>query len=141
MQRSKWLAALILGGAFVVGGVLGVAADRAVRVEHQECRPHEARAYWDRIAREWKLTATQRAIIDSLMDVQHRKISALYHPVRPHMDSLAARARLISDSTQAQLRLILTPGQQQKLDAMRTEARRRMEARRACRDQEMAKIR
>lgn len=141
MQRSQWLAALILGGAFAAGGVLGVAADRALRVEHQECRRDEARAYWDRIAREWKLTAEQRVVIDSLMDVQHRRIAALYHPIRPHMDSLAARARLISDSTQARLRLILTPEQQRKMDAMRIEARRRMAARRACRDQELAKIR
>lgn len=141
MQRSKWLAALILGGAFVAGGVLGVATDRAMRVEHQECRPNEARAYWDRIGRDWKLTAAQRAVIDSLMDVQHREIAALYRPVRPHMDSLAARARAISDSTQARLRVILTPEQQRKMDEMRTEARRRMEARHACRDQEMAKIR
>lgn len=112
-----------------------------MRMEHQGCRPNEARTYWDRIAREWKLTGAQRAVIDSLMDVQHREIAALYRPVRPHMDSLAVRARLISDSTQAQLRLILTPEQQRKMDAMRTEARRRMEAHRACRDQEMAKIR
>jgi Spy/CpxP family protein refolding chaperone len=75
------------------------------------------------------------------MDVQHRKIAALFLPVRPRMDSLSRLAQSISDTTQAELRVILTPEQREKMDAMRVEARRHAAERRACRDQEMAKIR
>jgi len=76
-----------------------------------------------------------------LMDVQHRKIAALFLPFRPKMDSLSEIAQHISDSTQAELRIVLTPEQRVKMDAMRVEARRHAAERRACRDQEMAKIR
>jgi Spy/CpxP family protein refolding chaperone len=75
------------------------------------------------------------------MDAQRRKISALYKPLRPTMDSVNAQARAVSDSTLAQLRLVLTPEQQKKLDAMRADMRRREAERRARRDEELAKIR
>jgi Spy/CpxP family protein refolding chaperone len=142
VHRSQWLAALVLLGAFVIGGALGFSADHVLHVEQaQGCHPSDARAYWDRIARDWTLTAEQRVIIDSLMETQHQQISALYKPFRQHMDSLSVIAQGISDSTQAQLRVILTPEQRVKMDAMRVEARRRAAQHRACRDQEMAKIR
>jgi Spy/CpxP family protein refolding chaperone len=141
MQRSKWLAATVLLGTFVVGAAFGFSADHVLHVERtQGCRP-DARAYWDRVARDWKLTQAQRVVLDSLMDVQHRQIAALFLPFRHRMDSLSMLAQHISDSTQAELRVILTPEQREKLDVMRAEARRRAAERRACRDQEMAKIR
>jgi len=142
VQRSQWRAALILLGAFLIGGALGFSADHLLHVQRSHgCRASDAHAYWDRIAKEWKLTPAQRVVIDSLMDMQHRKISALYAPARPGMDSLAARARDISDSTQAEMRVILTPEQRRKLDAMRVEARRKATERRACREQEAGTIR
>ena len=142
MQRSQWLAGIVLTGAFIVGGALGFSADHVLHVEReQECHPSDARAYWDRVASDWKLTPEQRTVLDSMMDVQHHKIAALFMPFRPKMDSLSEVAQHISDSTQAQLRVILTPEQRRKMDAMRIEARRRKAERHACRDQEMAKIR
>lgn len=129
-------------GAFLIGGVLGFSTDHMLHVrEAQGCHPRGAQEYWDRIAKEWKLTPAQRVVIDSLMELQHQRILALYMPVRPRMDSLAKVAETISDSTQARLRVILTPEQRVKMDAMRVEARRRAAAHRACRDQEMGKIR
>jgi hypothetical protein len=65
------------------------------------------------------------------MDAQHAKISALYKPLRPAIDSVDALARVISDSTQAQLRRALTPDQQKKLDAMRADMKKRDAERRA----------
>lgn len=142
MQRSQWLAALVLLSAFVIGGALGFSADHVLHVDQaQGCHPSDTRAYWDRIAKDWKLTPAQRVVIDSLMETQHQQIGALYKPFRQRMDSLSLIAQRISDSTQAQLRVILTPEQRVKMEAMRVEARRRAAQRRACRDLEMAKIR
>lgn len=140
MQRPKLVAGLIVLGSFLAGAAIGVAGDRAV---HASDRGHatDSRTYWDRIGKEWGLTASQRQVIDSLMDAQRRKITAIYGPLRPTVDSANARARLVSDSTQAQLRLVLTPEQRTKLDAMREEVRRREAEHRARRDEDLAKIR
>jgi len=141
MQRPKLIAALVVLGVFLAGGVIGIAADRAMRANDRGSHPLDSRAYWNRIGSEWGLTAAQRTVIDSLMDAQRQKISALYRPLRPAVDSVNALARAVSDSTQAQLRLVLTPEQQKKLDAMRAEIRRREAERHARRDEELSKIR
>ncbi|MEO6778616.1 MAG: hypothetical protein ABI194_04115, partial [Gemmatimonadaceae bacterium] len=93
--------------------------------------PIDSRAFWDRTAADWGLTPAQRTVVDSLMDAQRKKMSALYKPLRPTMDSVDALARNISDSTQDQLRRVLTPDQQRKLDAMRAAMRKRDAERRA----------
>lgn len=141
MQQSKLLAALVVLGAFLGGTAIGVAGDRAAHATQSGPRATDSRTYWDRIGAEWKLTPPQRVVIDSLMDAQRRKISALYTPLRPALDSVNARARAVSDSTQTQLRLVLNPEQRVKLDAMRAEMMRRREERRAHRDEDLAKIR
>lgn len=140
MQRPKLVAGLIVLGTFLAGAAIGVAGDRAMRASDRG-HASDSRAYWDRIGKEWGLSPSQRHVIDSLMDAQRRKITAIYGPLRPTVDSANARARLVSDSTQAQLRLVLTPEQRTKLDAMREEVRRREAARRAHRDEDLAKIR
>ena len=140
MQRPKLVAALVVLGVLIAGIALGVAADRVVCDSRHE-RTADSRAYWDRIGKEWGLTAAQRQVIDSLMDAQREKITAIYTPLRPSLDSASARAHQVSDSTMAHLRLVLTPEQRQKLDTMRAEMRRREAARRARRDEDLAKIR
>lgn len=109
----------------MAGGAIGVAGDRALRPDAHASGPVDSRTFWDRTATEWGLTAAQRAVVDSLMDAQRKKMSALYKPLRPTMDSVDALARVISDSTQDQLRRVLTPEQQKKLDALRAEMRKR----------------
>ncbi len=141
MQQSKLLAGVVVLGAFIGGLAIGVAGDRAAHAATPGSRAMDSRTYWDRIGAEWKLTPPQRLVIDSLMDAQRRKISALYTPLRPALDSVNARARAVSDSTQTQLRLVLNPEQRVKLDAMRAEMMRRREERRAHRDEDLAKIR
>jgi Spy/CpxP family protein refolding chaperone len=131
MQQTKLVAALVIIGAFVAGGAIGVAGDRALRPDAHAGGPVDSRTFWDRTATEWGLTAAQRAVVDSLMDAQRKKMSALYKPLRPTMDSVDALARVISDSTQDQLRRVLTPDQQKKLDALRAEMRKREAARHA----------
>lgn len=140
MQQPKLVAALVILGAFLAGGAIGVAADRALRADTHQ-RPSDSRSYWDRIGREWGLSGAQRRVIDSLMDAQRHKIAAIYAPLHPTLDSANARAHAVSDSTLAQLRLVLTPEQRVKLDAMRAEVRRWEAERRAHRDEDLAKIR
>jgi hypothetical protein len=131
MQQTKLAAALVIIGAFVAGGAIGVAGDRALRPAVPTGGPVDSRTFWDRTAADWGLTADQRKVVDSLMDAQHKKISVLYKPLRPALDSVDALARSISDSTQNRLRLVLTPDQQKKLDALRAEMRKRDADRRA----------
>lgn len=140
MQRPKLLAALVVIGALIAGIALGVAGER-VAFESRHEHAADSRAYWDRIGREWGLTAAQRQVIDSLMDAQRREITAIYAPLRPSLDSAYARSRQVSDSTMAHLRLVLTPEQREKLDAMRADARRREAVFRARRNADLSKIR
>ena len=126
---------MVVIGAFVAGAAIGVAGDRAMRPSMLPGGPVDSRTFWNRTAADWGLSPAQRKVVDSLMDVQHRKMAALYRPLRPTMDSVDAIARKISDSTQDQLRLILTPEQQTKLDELRAEMRKRDSTRRAHRMQ------
>ena len=135
MQQTKLVAALVIIGVFIAGGAIGVAGDRALRPGVPAGGPIDSRAFWDRTAADWGLTPAQRTVVDSLMDAQRKKMSALYQPLRPTMDSVDALARNISDSTQDQLRRVLTPDQQKKLDAMRAAMRKRDAERRARRMQ------
>jgi Spy/CpxP family protein refolding chaperone len=131
MQQTKLVAALVIIGTFIAGGAIGVAADRGLRPDVHAGGPIDSRTFWDRTATEWGLSAAQRTVVDSLMDAQRKKMSALYKPLRPTIDSVDALARVISDSTQDQLRRILTPDQQKKLDELRATMRQRDAERRA----------
>jgi Spy/CpxP family protein refolding chaperone len=129
MNRSKGYALMFLLGAFLAGGALGFSADRAFREGHR----HElrgSRAYRQRMAEELKLTPAQQRSVDSLIEQKHRQIVALYKPVKPQLDSIAVLARVVSDSTHAQIKRLLDPDQQKKLDEMRDAARRDLTERR-----------
>jgi Spy/CpxP family protein refolding chaperone len=129
MERSKGYAVMFLLGAFVAGGALGFTADRMIDAKHggDSGRP---RAYRQRMADELKLTPKQQASIDSLIEQKHRQIVALYKPVKPQLDSIALLARVVSDSTHAQIKKLLNAEQAQKLDRMREAARRDLAERR-----------
>ncbi len=128
MNRSKGYALMFLLGAFIAGGALGFSADRAMRGGHG--RERGARAYRQRMAEELDLTPRQQAAMDSLIEQKHRQIMALYKPLRPQLDSTAVLARVVSDSTHAQIKRLLNPDQQVKLDKMRAAARRDLAERR-----------
>lgn len=122
MERSKGYALMFLLGAFVAGGALGFTADRVMDAKHGH-GDRSSRGYRQRMADELKLTPKQQTSIDSLIEQRHRQIIALYKPVQPQLDSIAVVARQVSDSTHAQIKKLLDPGQQQKLDRMREAAR------------------
>lgn len=125
MERSKGLALMFLLGAFLTGGALGFTADRVMG--HDRGRAGGGGGgrgdYRERMARQLDLSPAQRISIDSLMDQKHRQIVALYSPVQPQLDSLALASRVISDSTHAQIKRLLDPGQQEKFEKMRAAGR------------------
>jgi hypothetical protein len=129
MERSKGYALMFLLGAFVTGGALGFTADRVMATNHR----HEgrgSRAYRQRMAEDLKLTPQQQRSVDSLIDLKHRQILALYKPVRPQLDSIAIVARQVSDSTHEQIKRLLNADQAAKLDQMRDAARKDLADRR-----------
>jgi hypothetical protein len=129
MDRSKGYALMFLLGAFIAGGALGFSADRALRADHNRIE-RGPRAYRQRMVEELKLTPKQQASVDSLIEQKHRQIIALYKPVKPQLDSIAVLARVVSDSTHAQIKRLLDADQQVKLDRMRAAARRELQERR-----------
>jgi hypothetical protein len=130
MERTKGYAMMFLLGAFLAGGALGFSADRALRGGHgRDVRGRSA--YRQRMIDELKLSQSQQASVDSLIEQKHRQIVALYKPVKPQLDSIALLARVVSDSTHAQIKRLLDPDQQVKLDKMRAAARRDLAERRA----------
>jgi Spy/CpxP family protein refolding chaperone len=133
MERSKGYALMFLLGAFITGGALGFTVDRVMGGDHERGRRGGgggAGGYRARMARELELNPVQQASIDSLMDQKQRQIVALYSPVQPQLDSLAASARVISDSTHAQIKRLLNPEQQAKLEKMRAAGRNDLAKRR-----------
>ena len=129
MDRTKGYALMFLLGAFLAGGALGFSAEHVLRASHSR-EMHGWRAYRQRMAEELKLTTQQQASIDSLFEQKHRQIVALYKPVKPQLDSIAVLARVVSDSTHAQIKRLLDTDQQGKLDKMRAAARRELAERR-----------
>ena len=129
MHSSKGYAVMFLLGAFVAGGALGFTADRVMDAKHGRDMhgPHTTR---QRMAEELKLSPQQQISVDSLIEQKHRQIMTLYKPIKSQLDSIAVQARVVSDSTHAQIKRLLNPDQQVKLDKMRAAARRELAARR-----------
>lgn len=129
MERSKGYALMFLLGAFIAGGALGLTADRVIDSGHRRDM-RGPRASRQKMAEELKLTPQQQASIDSLMEQKRQQIVALYKPVKPQLDSIAVAARVVSDSTHAQIKRLLNADQQTKLDRMRAAGRRDLGERR-----------
>lgn len=129
MDRSKGFALMVLFGAFLAGAALGFTGDRFIDAGHRR-ETRGPRGYRQRMAKELDLTSAQQASVDSLIEQKHRQIVALYQPVQPQLDSIAVVARVISDSTNAQIKRLLNAEQAAKLDKMRAGARRELDERR-----------
>jgi hypothetical protein len=116
MQRSKALAIAFYVGAIVIGGALGIAADRLVVAEWLDNRAQDVSASRDRLSAELGLSAAQRVTLDSIFDGARRADSTLMAPIRPQRDSLWVAAR-------GHLRAMLTPEQQAIYDEMQARDR------------------
>lgn len=118
-QHPKQLAALFLLGAFLVGGTLGVAADRTIggraapRAEAAQravaAPPTPEPTFIDEFTLEIGLTPEQRAAVDSIMDERHKIIDSIVRPVRPQITTARENAR-------RQIRQLLTPEQERRFD-------------------------
>lgn len=104
MQRSKTTAILFLLGAVLVGGALGIAADRTMlRDQLRSPRPRQTLA--DRL----RLNESQRAKVDSILDARKQQMDLVEAPIRDRLDSIRSAAR-------DQIRLILSDEQRQEFE-------------------------
>ena len=105
--QPKSLAMMFLLGAFLTGGAVGFAADRAVTRSRPE-RQYDEKSMRDEFAKELSLTDDQRRMIDSIFDWRRARSRELMQQYRPSMDSVRDSARVL-------MRSALDPAQQLKL--------------------------
>ena len=122
MQRSKYLAVLLLLGTATAGYALGFTSERVIgQNRDDECRRGgDQRAMRARLGEELSLSESQRVQLDRILDERHRQMTLVLAPVRPQMDSISAAAR-------TQIRVMLAPEQQTRFDRFHAQ----MAARRA----------
>jgi hypothetical protein len=106
MRKSKSLAMGFLLGTLVCGGALGFSLDRVLARPACDANTDRqaVRAY---MANKLQLSASQRAQVDSLLDIRHRELSKIVAPVRPQLDS-------VREATREQIKRLLDPTQQQR---------------------------
>lgn len=120
MQRSKQQAMMFLLGAVLVGGALGMSADRYIAHDRFAVQYGPRAKFYD----EMGLSQQQRNTLDSLAFQQDCTIRALLVPQKPALDSIKARFRAERDS-------VFTKNQMARLDARRKETDARREAEQA----------
>ena len=92
--RPKSLALMFVLGAFLTGGAVGFAADRAV-TRSRPTRQFDERAGRDSLAKELNLTADQRRVIDSVMDWRRARSREIMQLYRPMLDSVRDSGRVL----------------------------------------------
>jgi hypothetical protein len=90
--RPKSLAILFLVGAFLTGGVTGFAAERAIVKPAQRATEMSPR---EELARELKLTAEQKEVVDDAWDWRRARTREIMTTVRPALDSVRDSARVL----------------------------------------------
>lgn len=111
MTRPKSVAFALLGGALVMGALLGFTADRVVLREQLCERRWEQGRLRNRLADELALTEAQRVAVDAALDRRNERIRVLLQPVRPQMDSAVEQAR-------DEIRQLLTPAQRAQFERL-----------------------
>lgn len=105
-QQPKSLAVMFLLGAFLTGGALGFAADRAV-AKRPYTRQYDQQSMRDEFARELQLSEQQRRTIDSIFDWREDRAKEIRKVIKPSMDSLVDSGRVLInaqlDTTQQRL--------------------------------------
>ena len=91
--QPKSLALMFLLGAFLSGGAVGFAADRAVTRNRPQS--YDERAMRDHFAQELNLTADQRRVVDSAFDWRRARSRELMKQYRPALDSVRDSARVL----------------------------------------------
>ena len=106
--RRARLRSLILLLVVLLVGMLAGAAEERYLIQHATAHSASRHTYPGALG-QMDLTASQRATIDSLIDVERPRIEAIVQPVIP---GLRAKA----DSLRAVIRTVLTPEQQRAFD-------------------------
>lgn len=94
---------MFLLGAFLTGGAVGFAADRAM-TRTGPARAFNEKAASDSLARELELSDRQRQLFDSVFDWRRARSREIMQLYRPALDSIRDSARVLMraslDSTQ-----------------------------------------
>jgi len=117
MQRSKQQALMFLLGAVLVGGALGMSADRYIAHDKFASSYGPRSAFYDAMG----LSDQQRSTLDSLAFQQDCAIRTVLAPQKPVLDS-------IKKAFSAQMHGIFTPEQLKRLDERKKDNKARHEA-------------
>ncbi|GAB1342565.1 hypothetical protein [Gemmatimonas sp.] len=100
--RPKSLAMMFLLGAFLTGGAVGFAAERAV--SKPVVLLNDEKAMREELARELKLTEEQKVVVDSAWEWRRARNRDIMAVVRPALDSVrdSARVRMMSVLSESQ---------------------------------------
>ena len=91
-SRSKSLALMFLLGAFLTGGAIGFAADRAMMAKKPYAQVLSPR---DELARVLGLTSEQRDSLNAILDWRNAEDRELTRPLRPMFDANRDSARVL----------------------------------------------
>src|SRR5262245_39683301 len=110
-RRTRMLPLLLLAVVLVVGMFLGAAEERyrGQRAAATAAPPGPGKRTYPGALGRMDLTASQRAAIDSLLELQRPRNEAILQRVLPEL-------RAGADSLRATIRTVLTPEQQQLFD-------------------------
>lgn len=101
--RPKSLAIIFLLGAFFTGTAVGYAVDRtltrSVPIVDQSDRSNDEQAMRDGLAKELKLSPSQRVIVDSVFDWRRASYREIMKQYRPAFDSVRDSARVLMMNT------------------------------------------
>lgn len=100
--RPKSLAMMFLLGAFLTGGAVGFAAERAV--SKPVVLLNDEKAMREELARELKLSEEQKVVVDSAWEWRRARNRDIMAVVRPALDSVrdSARVRMMSVLSESQ---------------------------------------
>ncbi len=85
---------MFLLGAFLTGGAVGFAADRAV-TRAKPSRQYDAKAMRDELAQQLSLSTDQRRVIDSIFDWRRARSKEIMQQYQPSLDSARDSARVL----------------------------------------------
>ncbi len=102
--RPKSLAMMFLLGAFLTGGAVGFAAERAV--SKPVVMLNDEKSVREELARELRLTAEQKVVLDSAWEWRRARSREIMAAVRPALDS-------VRDSARVRMMIALDEGQKE----------------------------
>ena len=110
---------MFLLGAFVAGSAIGYAADRTFTNQRAPGRPYTEQSMRDELQQKLKLSAVQRAVVDSAYDWRRTRFDDIMNPIRIQMDAVrdTTRQRVMAALDSAQ-----KAGYQGLIDDMRKKA-------------------